>query len=269
MKAAPRPPDVLLVVPTLGQRVDYLRQALASIIEQPGCEVDLVVVAPSGTPADEIAWRAGARVVPDPQRGLSGAINAGIAAASPETEFFGWLGDDDLLRPGSLPSTIAALRANPKGVMAYGWCDYVNGEGSTFFASRAGSWAARIIGWGPNLVPQPGSLMRLPAVQHVGGLDENLSFAMDLDLFLKLRRHGELIPVGRTLAAFRWHDESLTVSQQQASLNESDAVRRRQMSSLPSFTWPVWRWPVRWSLGVAKAMVKRRASRSQGASVQR
>lgn len=257
-------PRVLVVVPTLGQRVAYLRQTVASIRSQRGVDVDLVLVVPSGTEADAIAAEAGARIVRDPRRGLSGALNAGLAAATPGTELFGWLGDDDLLRPGSLEAAAAALDRVPGAAMAYGWCDYIDDEGRTFFVSKAGPWAARVLSWGPNLIPQPGSLMNLPMVESVGGLDEGLRYSMDLDLFLKLRKRGALVCVPRSLAAFRWHSDSLTVSQQKASMDEADAVRRRLLPAPASATWPVWRWPVRWALSGAKAVVSRRAIGARG-----
>jgi GT2 family glycosyltransferase len=250
---------VLFIVPTLGQRADLLRQALLSV-ERSGHPVDLVVVTPHGSPAVGIAAEIGARVVHDPGRGLSAALNAGLVTADLTCPYFGWLGDDDLLRPGALRATVMALQAQPEAVMVYGWCDYVDEDGRTFFVSRAGRWAARVIGFGPDLIPQPGSLMRLEAVQAVGGLDENLDFAMDLDLFLKLRSHGQLTPIRRTLAAFRWHADSLTVGNQKKSVDEADMVRKRYLNSVAAATWPLWRWPVRWSLAAIKVLVKRRAA---------
>ena len=260
MMDAPRTDRVLLVIPTLGQRADLLREAVLSVLQQDGCAVDVVVVTPAGSPAERIAEEADIRVIADPGRGLSSALNAGLAAAPGDCRYFGWLGDDDLLRPGSLTAATTALRTEPNAVMVYGWCDYVNDAGETFFVSRAGPWAARVLGFGPDLVPQPGSLMRLSVVQRVGGLDESLKFAMDLDLFLKLRRHGKLLSIPRTLAAFRWHSESLTVANQRRSIDEADQVRRRHLKFMASATWPLWRWPMRWSLGAVKTVVKRRAS---------
>lgn len=252
-------PRVLIVVPTLGQRIEYLREALSSIVEQPGCDLDLVIVAPPSAEVDQLASQFAARLVADPRRGISGAINAGIAAARSNDEFFGWLGDDDLLRADALATATEALLADQRVVMVYGRCDYIDDGGSTFFVSGAGQWARRILAWGPNLIPQPGSLMRLSAVKEVGGLDEGLRFAMDLDLFLKLRNHGRIIAMPRTLAAFRWHDDSLTVSQERSSMDESDAVRRRQLSSsLAGKTWFLWRWPMRWALSLAKRTARYR-----------
>jgi hypothetical protein len=37
-----------------------------------------------------------------------------------------WLGDDDLLEPGSLTATVAALDADAGAVVAYGSCRYID-----------------------------------------------------------------------------------------------------------------------------------------------
>ena len=262
----PRPPRIAFVVPTLGRRPDLLRDALASIVAQDDAgTIDLIVVAPETDDVRTVAAEHGARVVSDPRRGISGALNAGLQAAAPDTPYFAWLGDDDLLTPGSLAAALAALDARPDASMVYGWCDYMTADGEVVFSSRAGRLAARIVGWGPNLIPQPGSVQRLAAVRAVDGLDETLPHAMDLDLFLKLREQGPLIAVPTTLARFRWHPDSNTVTNQDASSRESEEIRLRYLGRPARAVRPIVRGPVMWSLAQARSHVTRRARRA-GAS---
>jgi GT2 family glycosyltransferase len=255
--------SVLFVVPTRGRRLEHLEQCLRSISSQDVAELDLVLVSPESAEVEELAARFGGRVVMDPRRGLSGAINAGVEAARPETSYFGWLGDDDLLAPGSLAATSGALDEHPRASMVFGWCDYIDSDGAVLFSSRAGRIAARLIGFAPNLVPQPGVLMRLADVRAVGGVDEDLDLSMDLDLFLRLRRRGPLIALPQTLASFRWHADSTTVRAEQASAEEADQVRMRYMSGPTARVYRVARWPGRWALRAVKWRVRRRAARRQ------
>ncbi|MCW2787355.1 MAG: hypothetical protein JWP74_3872 [Marmoricola sp.] len=252
---------VLFVVPTLGERPELLERSLASIRSQQVVDLDLVLVAPAGT-VDEVAARFGARVVPDPRRGgLSGALNAGLAAGGPDTRYFAWLGDDDLLTPGSLAASTEALEAQPDAVLVYGWCDYIDTEDRVVFSNRAGRVAAAILRWGPNLVPQPGSLMRYDDVVAAGCLDETVRLAMDLDLFLRLRRRGRFVVLPRTLACFRWHDDSATVKGENLSMEESDQLRMRYMSPVAARAYRVLRWPGRLALWLAKRRVDRNTVR--------
>jgi GT2 family glycosyltransferase len=248
--------STLFVIPTLGERPDLLTRSLASILDQEVDGLDLVVVAPSGRGVEELIAGTGARFVEDPRRGgLSGALNAGLAAGHPDTTYFGWLGDDDLLTPGSLAASSRSLDENPDAVLAFGWCDYIDAEDQVVFRSRAGRLAAATLTFGPNLIPQPGSLMRYGAVIAVGGLDETVRLAMDLDLFLKLRRCGKLLALPRTLAAFRWHPDSATVRDETESMEESDRLRMKYMPRPCATAYQVLRWPGRWALVAAKRRV--------------
>jgi GT2 family glycosyltransferase len=251
-----------MVVPTLGRRIELLRQSLASIRSQE-VDADIVVVSPDLPSVRAVVTEFGARFVPDPKRGgQSGALNAGLEAAAQHNKYFAWLCDDDILTPGSLGAAEAALEGDPEASMVYGWCDYIDGQGRVLFSSRAGRLARTILLWGPNLVPQPGSLMRLSDVVEAGGIDESCRLTMDLDLFLRLRQRGRVLCLERTLAQFRWHSDSLTVSQQKASMDEADQVRQRYMGAVGARLYPVLRWPGRWALLLAKRRVNRRAQRT-------
>ena len=224
-----RTPSVLVVVPTLGERIETLEESLASVRAQEGVDAHLVVVVPDGAvEARDIAVKHGATLVSDPRRGLSAAVNAGIAARRDE-EFYAWLGDDDLLVPGGLATLSRLLDADPSAVVAYGACPYIDDRGRTVTVSRAGDLAARILAWGPDLVPQPASLTRIEPLVAAGVYDESLRFAMDLDMFLRLKRLGRFVSTKQDVAAFRWHADSLTVANRGMSLAESEKVKRRYL----------------------------------------
>ena len=230
---------VLMVVPTLGRRPEFLEKNLESIRKQ-SVLADIVIVAPvDNAIAEGAAERFGTQLVPDPGS-LPGAINAGVAAARPLHEFVNWLGDDDFLEPESLAATTTALDADPGAVVAFGHCRYVDDQGRELWISRAGSWAPRILPWGPDLIPQPGMLVRTEAWRTVGGVDESYRFAFDLDLLLRLKRLGRLKPVAQIVSAFRWHPDSLTVGDRSTNLQESERAR---LDALPpsarrfSFLW--------------------------------
>jgi GT2 family glycosyltransferase len=252
--------DVLLVVPTLGRREALLAATLASVTSQRGPVTDLVVVVPpAATAARALAERAGARLVDDPG-GLTAAIAAGFATATTQ-RYLAWLGDDDLLAPGSLAATAAALDADPGAVVAFGYCTYIDGAGRRIATSRAGRLAPWLLPWGPNLLPQPGALFRRDAVEAVGGLDVGLGYAMDLDLLLRLRRRGRLVCVHRPVSAFRWHTESTTVAGRDASIAEHQAVQRRYLPGPARRLAPLVQGPVGAATRMAAGGVARRAAR--------
>lgn len=252
---------VLVVVPTLGERPETLAESLSSVRAQQGVSAHLVVVAPgSAVESREIAVAHGATIVEDPRRGLSAAVNVGVAARRDE-EYYAWLGDDDLLAPNGLATLSGLLSAEPAAVVAYGACTYIDDRGRKVAVSRAGDLASRILPWGPDLVPQPASLTRLDALVAAGEYDESLRFAMDLDMFLRLKKAGRFVSTREEVAAFRWHADSLTVANRGLSLAESEKVKRRHLPASVRPMSPMWDVPVRWATRLAAKQVNARARR--------
>jgi GT2 family glycosyltransferase len=248
--------DVLIVVPTLGRRPTFLDQTLSSIKSQ-SVATDIVIVGPIEPELQGIAQRFGARLLADPGS-QTAAIELGMGEVA-QHRFVTWLNDDDLLAESSLERTREALLGDHTAVVAYGACDYIDDAGRLLWTSSAGQWAQRILAWGPDLIPQPGMLARWSAWQEVGGLDTSLRFAFDLDLLLRLRTVGAFLDVGAVVSRFRWHAASLTVADRTASLDESEAVKRRYLSPTARRLAWLWERPVRGATRIAAARVTSRA----------
>lgn len=256
------PSDILVILPTLGDRIDTLRETLESIrAQRSDVSLTLVVVAPEGAAeARSLAVEFDAVIVDDPKTGISEAINRGLAARNGE-RFYAWVGDDDLFRPGGLKELKALLDRHDDAVLAFGGCDYIDPNGAKIGLSDAGRLALMLLPWGPDLIPHPGTMIRLDALQSIGGFDPALSFAMDLDAFLKLRPHGRFVWTRRPVSAFRWHPDSLTVANRRRSSMESELVKRRHMPRWMRPISPLWAIPWRWAAQFASGRVSARARR--------
>lgn len=256
-------PRVLLIVATLGRRPTYLRQTLESIRSQ-SVPADVVVVAPEGNGSVlAAAQEFDCVLLPDPGS-LARAINLGATALAPQHEFVNWLNDDDLLEPESLATTINALDAQVDSVVAYGACRYIDPDGRQLWVSRAGPWATRVLNWGPDLIPQPGMLVRSSAWQQLGGLNESYELAFDLDLLLRLKRIGRLVDVGQIVSSFRWHPTSLTVADRKRNIAESERAKRAALSPTARRLAWLWEAPVRVATQAAAHEVQRRAHKAAG-----
>jgi GT2 family glycosyltransferase len=249
-----------IVVPTLGKRPDYLLQCLQSI-RQAG-DAHVCLVAPKEfDPQKIIDSGLVNQFVVDPGNGLSEAINTGISELPVGIEYINWLGDDDLLAPSSLRVTSEVLDGDSKIVLVYGSCEYVDPKGARIWTNNSGQWASPLLHFGPDLIPQPGSLFRRSAFEQVGGLSPNWDWAFDFDLLLKLKRIGSLKFIDQTLSSFRWHPESLSVEFRNKSVSEASAVR---VSHLPSLLRPIswlWEYPVRQATLIAGNRVTKTANK--------
>jgi hypothetical protein len=259
----PGKPKILVVLPTLGTRLDFLRKALESVEQQrTSVDLTLALVFPEGqTEVQRLAEVFGAKVVPDPGRGMSAAMNAGRSVRTTE-EFTIWLGDDDSYRPSGLAKLLGLMEEHPETVVAYGACDYVDSSGRVLWTNASGKIARFLLPWGPNLIPHPAAMIRIDDLEEIGGYDENLRLVMDLDVFLKLRKRGTFQASQVPVASFGWHADSLTVSNRLASEAEARMVKRQHLPVLArAFSW-IWELPVAVASRIA---AKRLDGRHRGA----
>jgi GT2 family glycosyltransferase len=229
-------PDILIVVPTLGRRPDWLRAAVASITGQ-NVPARVLLVGPSRRELTDQASCLGVELLVVKQNGLSLAINAALHGA--DAAYVSWLGDDDILAPGSLRLVRAALEDSPTASFSYGRTRYIDARGQTIGRTKPGRWAPRYLTLGKDFVPQPGSLIRHSALRAVGYLDESLNNAMDLDLFIRLRAWGKPVYVPYEVSAYRVHAGSITATK--GSADEAECVRRAHLRPAAQRWYPMWR----------------------------
>lgn len=221
------PSTVGVAVPTLGTRPEYLLESLTSI-RQAG-PAHIVLVKPPTAEIEQAALDIADSVVDDPGTGLAAAINAAIRSLPAELTLVTWLGDDDRLTPGSLTKAAGEMTTTAASAV-FGQCRYIDDGGTQLWLNKSGKWASPLMLIGPQLIPQPGSVYRREDFDAIGGLDESLKWAFDLDLLLKLRkRPGGLRFVKSPLAEFRWHQGSLSVGGRRGSVTEASAIRRAHL----------------------------------------
>jgi glycosyltransferase involved in cell wall biosynthesis len=233
-----------IVVPTIGQRPEYLPLALKSIREAGSAYILLVGNVGFDCQALESAGLID-QYLDEQDSGLAAKINFGFRALPEEIKYITWLGDDDLLTPDSLNLSSARIEQSDKPVLVYGGCEYIDPNGKKIFVNRSGKWAVGLLRFGPQLIPQPGSLFRRDAFERVGGLSEKFGWAFDFELFLSLSEIGAAAYIPKILSKFRWHPGSLSVSRRANSVKEASQVR---ISHLPKVLKPIsflWEYPVR------------------------
>lgn len=257
---------IAIIVPTLGTRPELLNQTLKSIRAAGDCHI--AVVSPDKTLLlSQIDGMLFDKWIQDPMRGLAQAINFGVRSLPESVEFFNWLGDDDTLTPNSLAHSSRILEQNSKCVCVFGKCQYINKDDGLIWMNKSGHYAAPLIRFGPQLIPQPGALFRREAFNAVGGLNTKYQLAFDLDLLIKLSRVGKIIYTPHHLASFRWHNESLTVGSRRTSVFEAKIIRQ---AALPKLIRPIsalWEFPLS-KLIYYSGMVLTRIERTQNRSVE-
>ena len=232
-------PAVGVVVPTIGERPQYLESTLKSIREVG--ESYIVLVGRKGF--DASSYQKSGLVdlyVDEEEPSVPNKINQGFRALPENIEYITWIGDDDLLAPGGLEIAVKALNKPERPVLVFGHCQYIDSEGKDVLVKRSGSWAVPLLRFGPQLIPQPSAFFRRDAFEKAGGLSDKFQFAFDFDLFLKLTKSGRAVFIDQILSSHRWHSTSLTYSRRWESVREASKVRVSNLAPairLISFAW--------------------------------
>jgi hypothetical protein len=254
-------PAVGVVVPTIGERPQYLGLTLKSIRE--AGDSYIVLVGRKGF--DATSYQKSGLVdlyIDELETSVPNKINQGFREIPESIKYITWIGDDDLLASGSLSVALSSLDQPEKPVLVFGHCQYIDSEGNDVLVKRSGSWAVPLLRFGPQLIPQPSAVFRRDAFEKVGGLSDKFEFAFDFDLFLKLTRLGKAVFVDRILSSHRWHATSLTNSRRWDSVREASLVRVLSLPSAAKFFSPFWELPIVMVTFLAGHFLSRSSSKS-------
>ncbi|SNT01499.1 Glycosyltransferase involved in cell wall bisynthesis [Geodermatophilus pulveris] len=253
--AGPRP-RIAVVVPAYNVE-RFVAATLHSVIDQTVTDWECIVVDDGSTDgtaaaaAEVIRQEPRMRLVRQPNRGLSGARNAGLRELSPSVEYVAFLDSDDTWCPTALADLVGALQCCPEAVGAWGWAELMDERGEPLLPGfhperqrdRRGlsGWRLRtvapdeplsfgeVVVAGPIWPPAVG-LHRRSAVAAVGSFDESLQQLEDWDFYTRMTRHGRYVPVLGQVAWYRQHPGQMTRRTVEFVCN-LDRVRRKTWAS--------------------------------------
>jgi glycosyltransferase involved in cell wall biosynthesis len=212
------PVSFSIVTPCLNAEAT-IGQTLASVRKQSGVELEHVVVDGGSTDATMDLVRAAGgdvRFVSEPDRGLSDAMNKGIAMA--RNDVVGWLNADDVYLPGALARVAEAFDERPDTLWATGRCLIIDADGNEIRQGITRYKDTLLRRWSfplfltQNFVSSPSTFVRREAFDLVGGFEERFRYSMDYDVWLKLGRRSPPIVIDAPLACFRMAEGSLSMT---------------------------------------------------------
>ena len=231
------PPSITVITPSFNAAAT-IEAALASVREQDHPVEHIVVDGGSTDGTVEILRRSeGIRWVSEPDRGLSHAMNKGIAMASGDV--VGELNADDVYLPGALRAVAEAFEARPEAEWLTGRCPIIDAQGReirrpiTAYKNALLARYSLALYLTQNFISAPATFFRTAALREIGGFDERYRISVDYDLQLKFARRGDPIVLDRDVAAFRMVEGTLSMSGFDEQFREHAEQARRHGAGHP------------------------------------
>ena len=231
-------PRITIVTPSFNQG-DYLEQTIHSVLSQGYPNLEYMIIDGGSTDnsveiirryeKDLSYWRS------YKDEGQTSAIMEGFQRAS--GDIIAWLNSDDCYEPGTLHAIAQAFQKNKEALFVYGDYYVVRENGARILKKKV-SCDFKVMAYSYLMIPQPSAFWDRKAYETIGGLDPELKYSMDYDLFLRFAKKypaSRFIHLQKPLSAFRLHPESKSVGSMAKFLPENKRVVARVLPPRPEW----------------------------------
>ena len=207
---------VSVILPTYN-RLQYLRQAIESVLAQTFTDWELII-ADDGSDEETRTYLKtceslpGVRVMLLPRLGNPGAVR-NVALRETRGEYIAFLDSDDLWMPWKLELQLAALCASPDCQWSYTGYIPINHAGDSIkfkpnprLALHAGQIFEHLMRLQVNIAT-PTVMVRKQLLERAGGFDEQQGLYEDYQLWLRLSLMAKNCVLKQPLTCVRRHDE--------------------------------------------------------------
>jgi glycosyltransferase involved in cell wall biosynthesis len=231
--ADPARPLVTIVTPSYNQAA-YLEQTIQSVLAQTYQNIEYLIIDGGSTDtsvaviqkyAQHLAYWHSRR-----DRGSADAIHQGFMLG--HGKILAWLNSDDLLAPEAVERGVAALERHPQAVMVYGNRICIDSHGNLLYARPNLPILAR----SPYVAmtfAQESCFWWRTVYDQVGGLNCDLKFSFDYELFARFGQVGEIVFDGSIWGFFRKHPEARTMLKQATTGKQDDLIIQKALWGKP------------------------------------
>jgi len=218
-------PKISVVTPSYNQ-AEFLEESILSVLNQNYPDLEYIIIdGGSDDSSVDIIKKYESQLaywVSEPDRGQSHALNKGIANATGDILF--WLNADDLCLPHAFSTVIEAFRQRPMSRLVIGQAYVIDSEGKKIRELKSHFTTWEDFATRKYMIRQVATFFDRRLFDEMGGVDESLEYAMDMDLLLRLTRKYPPFIVDNYLTAYRKHSTTKTDSNSVKGYQEGELI---------------------------------------------
>jgi glycosyltransferase involved in cell wall biosynthesis len=201
-------PRVSIIVPSYNQG-QFIGETLDSIFSQDYPNLELIVM--DGQSSDNTVevlkrydgkpgyvWRS------EPDRGVTDAVNKGLALAS--GEICGIQSSDDYYTPGAIRAAVDAMSANPDVLLVYADAEYIDADGRKTGGTQIADYSLNDLLARRTFIMQSSCFFRTQVAKDLKGWQQEVSYVADNDLWLRIALKGPCQKIAGVWSRYRIHE---------------------------------------------------------------
>lgn len=207
-------PLVSVIIPTWN-RVEYLFEALNSVFQQSYPHIEIIVVDDGSTDdtkarLEPLINKGKIRYFYQENQGQSAARN--LAISKMKGAYACFLDSDDHWFPHKVEAQVELMKTDSNIAICYGDMNLIDSKGHFVSHWRMPHYSGYVMKQLllNNFISMPTVMIKADALVEQGGFDEQIRFAPDYDLWLRISPSCQIIYLDSILAEYRVMDEQLS-----------------------------------------------------------
>jgi glycosyltransferase involved in cell wall biosynthesis len=205
-------PLVSMITPAYN-RASYLDETIQSVLKQDYSNIEYIVLDDGSTDnTKEVLEKYTGRLIWEthPNMGETKTVNKGWSMA--HGEILAVVNSDDPLLPGAVSTAVAFLQSHPDILVAYPDWSFIDADSKVTRHVQVPEYDYLYMLRRHHCIVGPGAFIRRRAFELTGMRDPEFRYVADFEYWLRLGLYGKFARIPKTLAAFRVHADSASVS---------------------------------------------------------
>jgi glycosyltransferase involved in cell wall biosynthesis len=205
-------PQVSIITPAYN-RAQYLDETIQSVLDQDYPNTEYIILDDGSTDnTREVLGKYTGRFVWEthPNMGETRTVNKGLSMA--HGEILAVVNSDDPLLPGAVRTAVAFMLLHPSILVAYPDWNYIGPDSKVTGHLQVPEYDYLFMVRRHHCSVGPGAFIRRQALELTGGRDPEFRYVADFEYWLRLGLYGKFARIPKTLATFRVHPDSASVS---------------------------------------------------------